>query len=277
MKLLELIQVTTQYFQKQGIDSARLNAEQLIAFGLGIKRLDLYLQFDRGIAEVDLERLRALVKRRAAHEPLQHILGTVEFCGFIFKSDARALVPRPETEGLVELALSKANTEEGTLWDVGTGSGVIAISFLLQKLGWKSLASDISSEALALAKENAHLLKAQNRIHFIQTDLFQVTHEPVDIIISNPPYLETNILKTLSSEVQFDPSLALDGGEKGLNIIFRLISEAPLYLKKGGWIILEVGENHKLLIKDFLQEKGYHSIDFKNDLTQRFRYVLARN
>ena len=276
MKLLELIQVTANYFQKQGIDSPRLNAEQLIAFGLGIKRLDLYLQFDREIAAASLEKLRGLVKRRANREPLQHILGAVDFCGYSFKSDARALIPRPETEGLVELALKKADKEEGVIWDVGTGSGVIAISFLLKKIGWKGLASDISKEAITLAQENALNLKVQDRLQFFQVDLLELETESVDIIVSNPPYLESNSLKTLSSEVQFDPKVALDGGVAGLFFVQRLIERASFFLKIGGWLILEIGEDQRDIITGISQKSGWLEALVLQDLTSRDRYFVAR-
>ncbi|MEZ5405425.1 MAG: peptide chain release factor N(5)-glutamine methyltransferase [Verrucomicrobiia bacterium] len=276
MKLLELIQVTTDYFQKQGVDSPRLNAEQLIAFGLGVKRLDLYLQFDREIEESDLARLRSLVKRRASREPLQHIIGTAEFYGYIFKSDARALVPRPETEKLVELALSKATQEEGVLWDVGTGSGIIAITFLLQKPGWKAIASDISFEALALAQENAEKLKVMDRLRLIQCNLLEETMPPVDMIISNPPYLPTAILKTLPPEVQMDPKLALDGGGGGLVIIRILIEKAATYLKSGGWLLLEMGEDQKDEITRIGKQESLTGIEVLKDLSFKDRYFVAQ-
>lgn len=276
MKLLELIQVTTDYFQKQEIDSPRLNAEQLIAFGLGVKRLDLYLQFDREIDEPNLARLRGLVKRRASREPLQHIIGTTEFYGYLFKSDARALVPRPETEKLVELALNKANHEEGILWDVGTGSGVIAISFLLQKPGWKAIASDISSEALALAQENAEKSGVADRLQFIQTSLFEGEMEPVDIIVSNPPYLATSSLETLSPEVQSDPRLALDGGENGLTLIQNLIEKAVANLKPNGWLLLEIGEDQKEEVIKIGQQVGFEQIKVLQDFSLKDRYFVAQ-
>jgi release factor glutamine methyltransferase len=276
MKLLELIQVTTDYFQKQRIDSPRLNAEQLIAFGLGVKRLDLYLQFDREIDESNLARLRGLVKRRASHEPLQHIIGTTEFYGYLFKSDARALVPRPETEKLVELALNKANHEEGILWDVGTGSGVIAISFLLQKPSWKAIASDISSEAVALAQENAEELRVADRLQFIQASLFEGEMEPVDIIVSNPPYLATSSLKTLSHEVQSDPRLALDGGENGLTLIQNLIEKAVANLKPNGWLLLEIGEDQKNEVIKIGQQVGFEQVEILLDFSLKDRYFVAQ-
>lgn len=276
MKLLELIQVTTDYFKKQGIDSPRLNAEQLIAFGLGIKRLDLYLQFDRDIGQSYLEKLRDLVKRRATREPLQHILGTVEFYGYTFKCDARALVPRPETEGLVELALKKADKEEGVIWDIGTGSGIIAISFLLKKTKWKGLASDVSKEAITLAQENALNLNVQDRLQFIQVDQLQFKSELVDIIVSNPPYLETNILKTLSPEVQFDPKLALDGGESGLFFVQYLIENSSLHLKPNGWLILEMGENQKEAVMKISKKSSWSEAVVLDDLVSRNRYFIAK-
>ncbi|MBX7157858.1 MAG: peptide chain release factor N(5)-glutamine methyltransferase [Verrucomicrobiae bacterium] len=276
MKLLELIQITSDYFQKQGVDSPRLNAEQLIAFGLGVKRLDLYLQFDREIDEGDLARLRNLVKRRASREPLQHIIGTAEFYGYTFKSDARALVPRPETEKLVELALSKATQKEGVLWDVGTGSGVIAITFLLQKPGWKAIASDISSEALALTQENAEKLKVVDRLQLIQCNLLEETMPLVDIIVSNPPYLPTSILKNLSPEVQADPEPALDGGENGLAIIRNLIEKADNYLKSGGWLLLEMGEDQKNEVMHMGEQSGLIEIEVLKDLSLKDRYFVAQ-
>src|SRR4051794_22635838 len=178
MTVLEVLQASTDYFRKRNIESARLNAEHLLAHVLGRKRIELYLEFDRALTDAELAPLRELVRRRAEGEPLQHLLGTVEFCGQVFACDKRALVPRPETEELVELVLQECTTRSAVtgirtfnIIDIGTGSGVIALSLAAKLPEAKIKAVDISADALSLAKENADRLQVNGKVEFSNGDL----------------------------------------------------------------------------------------------------------
>src|SRR3954465_14032184 len=171
MTVLEVLQSSTEYFKKREIESPRLNAEHLLAHVLKRKRIELYLEFERALTEAELGPLRELVRRRGQGEPLQHLLGTVEFAGYIFLCDQRALVPRPETEQLVELLQSKIQNPKSKILDVGTGSGVIALSLAALFPEAAITATDVSEDALALARENADRLGITNQVGLIRSDL----------------------------------------------------------------------------------------------------------
>src|SRR6266516_5202568 len=173
MTVLQVLQATTAYFKKHNVESPRLNAEHLLAHVLGRKRIELYLEFERVLTESDLAPLRDLVKRRSEGEPLQHLLGTVEFCGHVFLCDKRAMVPRPETEELVEFLKSEIQNPKSEILDVGTGSGVIALSFAAKFPEAEIYAVDISEDALELARENAARLGLSDRVRFFRSNLLQ--------------------------------------------------------------------------------------------------------
>jgi release factor glutamine methyltransferase len=275
MSLLEVLKGASEYLGKQGIESPRLNAEHLLAHVLGIKRLELYLQFDRPLGEREREPLRDFVRRRGTGIPLQHLLGTVEFCGRIFKSDARALIPRPETEQLVERALT--HTPCSSILDVATGSGVIALSLALSLPDASVTATDISPEALSLARENAALLGA-DKVVFHESDLMPPPGsewEEFDLITSNLPYIPSADIQGLSREVRHDPLLALDGGEDGMDLIRRIAPLAMERLRPGGLLLLEIGIDQSEAVMSCLAGHNYRDIKALSDYQGVPRFIEA--
>ena len=275
MTVLELLQTTTAYFAKRKIETSRLNAEHLLAQALDCKRLELYLQFERVLTEDELAPLRELVRRRGQGEPLQHLLGTVEFCGHSFLCDRRALVPRPETEQLVELLRAGIKNRKSVVLDVGTGSGVIALSLAAHFPDLDVVATDVSDEALALAQENATRLGI-DRLRFVKSDLLQNVEGKFDLIVANLPYIATGERSALSREVLHDPEIALFAGEKGDELMRALIDAAPNYLEANGLLALEIGINQDDALITLLSEKNFHDITPKKDYAGVTRFLLAR-
>jgi release factor glutamine methyltransferase len=277
MTVLEVLQSTTEYFKKRAIESPRLNAELLLAQVLGQKRIELYLEFERVLAESELAPLRELVKRRGQGEPLQHLLGTVEFCGRTFRCDKRALVPRPETEELVEwISDFKFQISDFRAVDVGTGSGVIALSLALRFPDAEIFGVDISREALELAAENAEALGLKDRVQFVEGSLLENFNERFDLIVANLPYVATTDRSTLSREVLHDPEVALFGGESGAEMIGELIGGAPSRLQPGGRLALEIGIGQEGTLRDLLERKNYRDIEVKKDYSGIPRFLVAR-
>jgi release factor glutamine methyltransferase len=277
MTLLEVLQSTTEYFKKRKIDNPRLNAEHLLAHAFGRTRMELYLEFERSLTESELAPLRELVRRRGEGEPLQHLLGTVEFCGNIFKINKRAMVPRPETEELVEFLKSEiGNRTPERILDVGTGSGVIALSLSVKFPEARVVAIDISDDALSLAAENAAKLGLTDRVQFLKNDLVENLNERFDLIVANLPYIAMQDRQSLSREVLHDPEVALFGGERGDEIIRKLIEQAPLRLSSGALLALEIGLGQGEELEAFLREKNYHDIETKKDYAGIPRFLLAR-
>ena len=274
--VLEVLQSSAEYFKKRKIESARLNAEHLLAFILKRKRIELYLEFERVLTEAELAPLRELVRRRGQREPLQHLLGTVEFAGHSFLCDKRALVPRPETEQLVELLRSRIENRESRIVDVGTGSGVIALSLAAALPEAMVTATDVSDAALALARENATRLGLDTRVVFVKTDLLGGIAEGCDVIVANLPYVATRDRAMLSAEVLIDPEIALFGGERGDEIIRKLIEMARSHLKPGGLLALEVGLGQADDLAAFMAEKNYHDIKTERDYAGVIRFLFGR-
>ena len=275
MTVLDVLQSTTAYFKKREIENPRLNAEHLIAHVLNLKRLELYLQFERQLTESELAPLRELVRRRGQREPLQHLLGTVDFCGHSFLCDKRALVPRPETEQLVELLKSEIRNPKPDILDVGTGSGVIALSLAAHFPDAQVVATDVSEDALALARENAARLGI-DRVRLVQSDLLQAVEGEFDVIAGNLPYIASGDRSSLSPEVLHDPEMALFAGEKGDELMRALIEAAPNYLVADGLLALEIGINQHEPLVAFLSEKNFHDIAPKKDYAGVTRFLLAR-
>lgn len=288
MNVLEVLQSTSAYFKKRKVESARLNAEHLLAHALGRKRIELYLDFDRPLEEAELAPLRELVRRRGQGEPLQHLLGTQEFCGRSFLCDKRALIPRPETEELVELLIAEIGRSgageagpsnrkpEMRILDVGTGSGVIALSLAAALPAAEVHAIDLSPDALALARENAERLGLSHRIQFKESDLMTYVTHVYDLIVANLPYVPSAERAALSREVLCDPEMALFGGEAGDEMIRKLIAQAGEHLAPGGLLALEIGIGQADALAAALAAANYHDISQRHDSAGVTRFLLAR-
>jgi len=277
MTVLEVLQSTTAYFQKRAIESPRLNAEHLVAYSLGKKRIELYLEFERALAEPELAPLRELVRRRGQGEPLQHLLGTVEFADHVFATDKRALIPRPETEQLVEYLRDLPWPEKPRFLDVGTGSGVIALSLATRFPDAELYAVDLSADALALARENAERLGIPARIHFEQGHLLEPVEGAFNLIVANLPYVAASEASQLAPELHHEPPIALYGGAMGDELIRELIAAAPSHLYPGGMLALEIGLEQRDTLCDFLAAKNYHDICSKKDYAGNPRFLFARH
>ena len=276
MTVLGVLQSTTAYFKKRGIENPRLNAEHLLAHTLDRTRMELYLEFERILSEAELVPLRDLVRRRGEGEPLQHLLGTVEFCGQTFLCDRRAMVPRPETEELVEFLKSEIRNPKSEIVDVGTGSGVIALSLAAEFPEAKILAVDVSEEALALAEENAARLNLSDKVRFLKSHLLEKVDGAFDLIVANLPYISTQDRHTLSREVLRDPEVALFAGAQGDELMRELIAQAPARLRPGGLLALEIGLGQSQGLLSSLAEKKYRDIYSKNDYSGVIRFLFAR-
>jgi release factor glutamine methyltransferase len=276
MIVLEVLQSTTSYFKKRGIENPRLNAEHLIAHALRRTRMELYLEFERTLGEAELAPLRELVRRRGEGEPLQHLLGTVEFRGETFLCDKRALVPRPETEQLVELVESRIENRESRIVDVGTGGGVIALSLARKFPEAQIFAVDISEDALALTRENAVRLGLSGRVRLRKGHLLENLDERFDLIVANLPYIATQDRHSLSREVLHDPEVALFAGPRGDELVRDLIEQAPTRLRPGGLLALEIGLGQSEALLLALAEKNYRDICSKNDYSGVIRFLFAR-
>jgi release factor glutamine methyltransferase len=278
MTVLDVLRSTTAYFQKRNIENPRLNAEHLMTHALSRKRIELYLEFERQLTESELVPLRDLVKRRGAGEPLQHLLGTVEFCGRTFRCDKRALVPRPETEQLVELLMSHFKSEIACsrMVDVGTGSGVIALTLASQFPKAEIVGTDISEDALMLARENAERLGLAGRVQFLRSNLLESVQPDFDVIVANLPYVSTEDRHNLSREVLHDPEVAVFAGPRGDELLQEFIARAPSRLRSGGILAMEIGMGQSEALMSALAEKNYRDIWTGNDYSGVTRFLFAR-
>ena len=276
LPLLEVLRGAENYLAERGVENPRLNAEHLLAHALGLKRMELYLQFDRQLTESERAPLRETVKRRGAREPLQHILGTAEFHGRTFTCDKRALIPRPETEQLVEIALEivkgKASPQ---ILDIGTGSGVIALTLALELPSADVHAADLSPDALALAAENAARHGLPDRIVLHSADLLPPNDTKFDLIVANLPYIPADEIASLSPEVRHDPLAALDGGPDGLDLIRRLTDTAPERLTPGGALLLEIGAGQADAVNTLLADRKFRDISVRSDYQTIPRFAVG--
>jgi len=222
--------------------------------------------------------LRELVKRRGTGEPLQHLLGTVEFCGRSFRCDKRALVPRPETEQLIELLIThfKSEIADSRMIDVGTGSGIIALTLAAEFPKAEIVGADISEDALMLARENAERLGLADRVHFLQSNLLESVRPQVDLIVANLPYVSTEDRHNLSREVLHDPEVALFAGARGDELVRQLIGQASSWLRPGGMLAMEIGIGQSETLVAALADKNYGDIWTEKDYSGVIRFLFAR-
>jgi release factor glutamine methyltransferase len=278
LTVLEIIKRTTGFLEKRGVESARLNAELLIGHALGLKRMQLYLQFERPLSEPELEKIRPLVKRRGDREPVQYIIGESDFSGLRLKVDRRALIPRPETEYLIEQVLGRVTTPPAAILDLGTGGGAIALVLATRYPAATVTAVDQSAEALALARENAAALGLASRVNFVQSDWF--TTLPADaryhLIVANPPYLSDAEVGEAQPEVKdFEPMAALSAGPDSAADLRQILREAHPRLAPGGLLACETGIAQHGQLQALAAERGYGRTESLHDLTGRERYLLA--
>jgi release factor glutamine methyltransferase len=303
MTVLEAIQKSTEFLAKKGVESPRLQTELLLAHLLKLPRMKLYLNFERALTPAEVDGLREFIKRRGQHEPLQHITGSTSFCGLEITVNRAALIPRPETELLAELGwnfLSTLNPQPSTALDFGTGTGCIAIALAVKCPSAKVVATDVSPDALALAKQNAARNNVTGQIQFLQGDGFvalanesergQLVRElgdtnmrtgcprSFDLIISNPPYIPSAEIATLQPEVRdFDPRGALDGGADGLDFYRKLAMESKPFLKPGGKIMLEFGDGQADAIRKIFEAEKWIVEAVREEYSQRERFLIAKS
>lgn len=281
--ILKVLQWTAGYFSRKGIEQPRANAEVLLAHVLGTERLQLYLRFDQPLSSEELSRYREVVRRRATHEPTQYITRKQEFWSLEFEVTPSVLVPRPETELLVERALEIISQKVGlTVLDLGTGSGAIAISLAHECPSARIVATDRSYDALRVARRNAIRHEVQGSILFAAVDLlsaFAPSHMSFHIILSNPPYIGDGAFAQLAPEVAcFEPQEALrGGGPEGLDVIRRILQEAPKHLKPGGSLCMEIGQGQEeVLGPEIKKDPRIQQYEFHKDYAGIPRVIQLR-
>jgi release factor glutamine methyltransferase len=270
---------TERYLRQRGVDSPRLEAELLIGHALGLGRVALYLAHDRPLTESELEALRGLVSRRGRREPIAYILGTRGFHAIDLRVGPGVLVPRPDTETLVDAALAWIPVEADPCYvaDVGCGTGAIGLAVATARPGVRLYAIDCSADALRYARENTSQLGLSDRVALMGGDLLDPipTKRPIDWVLSNPPYLRTSEIDALEPEVAtYEPRLALDGGEDGLEVYRRLVPMAAKRARKG--VLVEVGQHQAPHVADLFRRAGLGDITTWNDLGGILRVVGGR-
>jgi release factor glutamine methyltransferase len=275
--VLDVIRWTAARFAERGIVTPRLDAELIVAHVLSLPRVQLYVQFDRPLSAMELPDIRALIKRRQSGEPVAYLVGKKEFWGFELAVDARVLVPRPDTETLVEEARVRlAGVEAPRIADVGTGSGALAVTLAKLRPDATVWASDVSAAALEVARGNAERLGAA--VTFVEGDLAAplAAHAPFALIVANLPYVRSADLAALPLEVRAEPVLALDGGDDGLRLVRRLVDAAPALLAAGGVLALEIGAGQAGATAGLLGAAGFVDVRVRPDLAGIDRVVAGR-
>jgi release factor glutamine methyltransferase len=269
----------TDDLRKRGSEGARLDAELIVAQALGIDRVKVIIGGDRLLTAGELESIRALFRRRRGAEPVAYLRGYREFYGRSFRVDRRVLVPRPDTEILVQVALERLHGHDlsARVLDLCTGSGCVAVTLKLERPTITVDATDVSEGAIAVARDNAHRLGAIWNVRFALGDLFAPLGEPsprYDLIVSNPPYIATSELATLPPDVRdHEPHLALDGGEDGLSIVRRIVDQAPRWLRTGGALAMEIGAGQAPAVEELLRARGLTDVKSTRDYGGHDRVV----
>jgi len=274
------IRRTAKNLQSAGIDDPELTAQIMIASKLNYPRLELYTRLDEKLTATQFAVIEEGSRRIAAHEPIQYVLGHTDFMGYTFKCDSRSLIPRPETEELVEFMIGHEpfwQIDAPSVIDIGTGSGCIIISLALRKKSGNFMAIDVSAEAIALAKENAQANNAASLIKFSTAD-FTGLQMPsgIDAVVSNPPYVRTSELEKLDKNIRhWEPQLALDGGKDGLRVIRPLIKKAYEILKPDRFLFMEIGFDQWPSVQNMLAETGFQRASVRLDCSGHNRLVMA--
>jgi release factor glutamine methyltransferase len=273
MTVLELLEATTAFFAKRGVPSPRLTIELMLADALGKSRMQLYLAFDEVVPEPALEKLRPRVKRRAEGEPLEYVLGHTTFAGHRIQVTPDVLIPRPETEILLEEVATLIDPAGAPVLDVGTGSGILALALAKKFAELEIVAVDISPAALAVARGN---LDGVPNVRLVESDLLGDASLPArfQMIVVNLPYIPAGELPSLMREVQHEPKLALDGGPDGLEIVRRLVTQSA---GRTRYLALEIGDGQGEAAKTLCQNAGYAILRLLPDLSQRDRVLLAEH
>lgn len=275
--LLEILDKSSEYFKSKGIENYRLDAQLILGHVLGLDRINLYLNFDRPLKQNEIDSCRSMVKRRGAREPLQHILGEAPFRNLMLKSDNRALVPRKETELLVDLALEfiESRPSPPSVLEIGVGTGAILLALLQESPGLNICGVDIDPDALSLARENAERLKLSQPDLFKQGDLFSpFSQQTFDLILSNPPYISRAEYLLLDPEVKnFDPEKALVGGEQGTEFLESLIAKSYENIKDKGLLITEIGHSQAQKLTEFGLKTGWNQVKSHRDYSDIPRFL----
>ena len=272
--VLELIRWTQGYFERHGVPSARLDAELLLAWVMGAKRIDLYVGFARRVAEEERARFRELVRQRATERvPVAYLTGQREFWSLPIRVTRDVLIPRPETETLVRVALE---LKPDRICEVGTGSGCLSAALASELPAVRIQALDCSAAALEVARSNFEALGLLDRIELLASDGLTAASGAFDLLISNPPYIPSPDLDALEPEIGHEPRVALDGGADGLACLRRLIEEAPGKLTRPGWLALEVGRGQSSIVEEHCLALGATRVEIHKDLAGIERVVAAR-
>lgn len=276
-KLIDILNLSKEYLEKNGIDSPRLTAEYIICHVLEMDRMSLYLEFEKPLKNEEKIKIRELlIKRGKNKEPFQYIIGYEEFYGYKFKVDKNVLIPRPETELLVEAILEEIkNIENPKILDIGSGSGAIGITLALKRKDAVVLGVDISEEALKISNENKEINNVNN-IKFIKSDVFsEIKYKEFDLIVSNPPYITEKDYSELMLEVKHEPKTALVAADDGYYFYKKISKEAPLYLKNKGILAFELGINQYEKVKEYMLENSFINIKIKKDYGNIERIILG--